>query len=1641
MAKGGLAKLRLEMEIDGDKAVVSGLERVDAAVDRTSRTTKTATERMADSHRKMETATQRAAREMEASAGRMAQSAGAVTTATGRMAAEHTRHMNTVADNYKHAHGGMTEFEQGLMSVQMQIMNLGMAAAMISAPVVLLTQSALAMERINAQYKAVTGSATLAGEELAFLRQEAERLGLVFSASAGSYAKFMASARNTPIEGEAARRVFVGVSEAVTALKLTTEDSNGIFLALSQMMSKGKISAEELSGQLGERLPGAVKLTADAMGLTTAELLKQMQDGKLMSSDVLPKLAEELHKTYGKAALEASTQAQASMNRFKNEIFETSAAIGSKLLPKIAEYADAITELLKTWRTQPSGGFSNFLFDAVNDPLLKGKVGQYYVPGAQKDYDPQMARLKADQRYSEEVRNAERARTEREAAGKSEMEKAAAAAAKEADQQYRQYTTTLQQFNAQIRAANPFLTEHERKLLDIDAAVAKAIEVTPQYEKSLRAAGEAIKQNITLSYNMAEAIKATAAEFKHYLDEKAQQEPQHNELGGQLLRWEEELKFVDSLQPSAGIDKLNGQVAGFERLLAAFPSRAVEVANAIAKLKADFASSSGLDQTLQDNRKLEIGAAIKDPFEREKAFIKERYDTERTLQEKALKNAEKDAKLRAAIEENLALKKVKYINDITDIDYEATRSRMGVAAEYAGLVGGLFDGLASTIDQSSRDGFEAAKAMNLAAAIVSTAAAIMNQMSGGDPYTAWARAAAAGAMGAIQIAKIASTSFGGGDTSVGGITAGFSGGGAGSSSIGGSVGAPTTSIHDSQTDASLNSLAAAADNASLALGKVADGLTSIGDLFGDGSQGKLMAGGLTAPADYEPSTNFSKQNQAVFNINKSRLFDFTGNPVELFTTAINTVFTAAGFGTLFGFGNSWYTKSSGLNLGLSGGNLLARAYAEQQKDGGWFSSDKHRTDFAALDPLVRDTLDSYLNSITQTVLRSATVMGTRANLASVNLAPTNIQTSGRTPEDIEKDLKDWFTKAADTIGQSVEGLKQFAFYGESAFDAAVRLSTSLQGVNENLELIGATLIDSSLKGANAAYHLQDLFGGLDKMGEKVDAYFKAMYTEEEQARLEAAQAQRQINVAFGEMGRSVPANGEQFRSLVNTLDLATSRGQATFAALMDVSEAFGKVQDQMEKLAKYQQESVQDLTLRTLATQGKDAAAALLDLVWKQQQEIQDYLDKGLDITRLKTVQELEYQKAVRDTADTLRDAGNEMTAAADKIKQKLSESVSAQIQIMETLKNLLGGDLSTLSPQAKYEQSGSAFRAAAGRARLGDVTALQKVSQLSQQFLQASRSYNASGPAYAADFANVTQTLAELGGLPSATEIQIDVAQQQLEKLTQIQTAIGEGNIDQLVYLRGILGENSGVSELLRQYLEADQIAKAAVAQTQADTINRAAALVAFETQKQADKNAAQSAYDLAISGIQTKGAWANSGVDKARYMDMTGQYDAQYDVAPYVNGSALPDGRVDLLDAYVLKLMSPGGTLYEGWVKAATDAYSATMAEINNRTFSYAVGTPYIPFDQNANIHYGEAVVDAQSNAVLQKYGIRVMTPQRADNRETVEELKNTVAELKKSNHQLAAIVRVLQYGFQKTIAIEEIQAESFRTLASKARLADAQ
>lgn len=114
-----------------------------------------------------------------------------------------------------------------------------------------------------------------------------DRLGINLVDLSKGYTAFAVAAKSTGLTLEQTKYVFESITKTGRVFHLSADDMQGVFRALQQMLSKGQVYAEELTGQLGERLPGAVALFAKGMNMTTQQLLKAMQNGEISAQAVI----------------------------------------------------------------------------------------------------------------------------------------------------------------------------------------------------------------------------------------------------------------------------------------------------------------------------------------------------------------------------------------------------------------------------------------------------------------------------------------------------------------------------------------------------------------------------------------------------------------------------------------------------------------------------------------------------------------------------------------------------------------------------------------------------------------------------------------------------------------------------------------------------------------------------------------------------------------------------------------------------------------------------------------------------------------------------------------------------------------------------------------------------------------------------------------------------------------------------------------------------------------------------------------------------------------------------------------------------------------------------------------------------------
>ncbi|HCY31983.1 MAG TPA: phage tail tape measure protein [Bacteroides thetaiotaomicron] len=252
--------------------------------------------------------------------------------------------INLLTENFKR---GTNQVKAAFRSMQMQILTfaaaLGAGGIGLTNLVSRFINVARETNRVTTALKNVSGTMSQYADNQKYLLDLAKKYGLEINSLTANYAKFTAAASISGMSMIDQRKVFESVSRACTAFGMSADDSNGVMLALSQMMSKGKISSEELRLQMGERLPVALQAMAKAAGVSVAGLDKLLKQGKLMSKDVLPKFAEALNEMIPNVDTD---NLETSVNRLKNVFTEL--VNGTDIQSKYKALIDWLTNIVKS---------------------------------------------------------------------------------------------------------------------------------------------------------------------------------------------------------------------------------------------------------------------------------------------------------------------------------------------------------------------------------------------------------------------------------------------------------------------------------------------------------------------------------------------------------------------------------------------------------------------------------------------------------------------------------------------------------------------------------------------------------------------------------------------------------------------------------------------------------------------------------------------------------------------------------------------------------------------------------------------------------------------------------------------------------------------------------------------------------------------------------------------------------------------------------------------------------------------------------------------------------------------------------------------------------------------------------------------
>ena len=173
------------------------------------------------------------------------------------------------------------------------------------------------------------------------------------------FTKLQASVQGAGGNLDDTKLAFNGIVAAVRATGGSLQDVDSALTATAQVFSKGKVSAEELRQQIGERLPGAFSIFAESIGKTPQELDKALEGGKVSLQD-FQTFSAALLERYGENAKIIASGPESAGDRLKVSLGKLSESVGTLLAPIGTAFLKTFEEIVKAI-SLASNALVNFL--------------------------------------------------------------------------------------------------------------------------------------------------------------------------------------------------------------------------------------------------------------------------------------------------------------------------------------------------------------------------------------------------------------------------------------------------------------------------------------------------------------------------------------------------------------------------------------------------------------------------------------------------------------------------------------------------------------------------------------------------------------------------------------------------------------------------------------------------------------------------------------------------------------------------------------------------------------------------------------------------------------------------------------------------------------------------------------------------------------------------------------------------------------------------------------------------------------------------------------------------------------------------------------------------------------------------------
>lgn len=203
-----------------------------------------------------------------------------------------------------------------------------------------------------------------------------DKYNIPLASARDGFTKLYASMQPAGFSGEEIRTLFEGISKGAATFGMSADKVDRVNYAFAQMASKGQVMSEELKGQLGDVLPGAMAIFAEAAGFKGPKAIQDfsaaLEEGRYKGDamrQLLINVGSVMNQEFGPGAEGAARTFQGSINRMQNSLlnlyqaFEPVAvgflnSVVTPLTGGLKTLTDGFTAFFTGTAAKTSGGFA-----------------------------------------------------------------------------------------------------------------------------------------------------------------------------------------------------------------------------------------------------------------------------------------------------------------------------------------------------------------------------------------------------------------------------------------------------------------------------------------------------------------------------------------------------------------------------------------------------------------------------------------------------------------------------------------------------------------------------------------------------------------------------------------------------------------------------------------------------------------------------------------------------------------------------------------------------------------------------------------------------------------------------------------------------------------------------------------------------------------------------------------------------------------------------------------------------------------------------------------------------------------------------------------------------------------------------------